>query len=114
MKLLTNPIRQKLIDNFKRNQKASGQLNLKPVVKFFGGSSATWLITELDPENQTFFGLCDPGLGFPELGSVSVRELFEVRFPPFGLPVERDRHFKASKSLSEYAKEAHQKRFIIS
>lgn len=63
------------------------------VVKFFGGSGATWWITAMDPENRTMFGLCDLGMGFPELGYVSLDELEALRFPPFGLPVERDLHF---------------------
>ncbi len=52
-----------------------------PVVKFFmpdGG--ATWLLSEIDPEYPDIaFGLCDLGMGFPELGSVSLSELLSVR-----------------------------------
>lgn len=62
-------------------------------VKFFGGSSATWWITSYDPDTRIAFGLCDLGHGYPELGSVSMDELEALRFPPFGLPVERDRYF---------------------
>ena len=38
-----------------------------------------------------FFGLVD-GLD-RELGYFSLKELMEVRFPPFGLRIERDRYF---------------------
>ena len=105
MKLLTQSLREQLIKNHNA-QLESGELDHKPVVKFFGGGAATWLITELDPESNLMFGLCDLGMGFPELGYVSLDELAAVKFPPFGLGVERDRGFKASKTLSEYASEA--------
>lgn len=114
MKLLTKPILEKLIKNFEANkERRENTIDFKPVVKFFGGSSATWLISEYDQENDEFFGLCDPGLGFPELGYVSKAELFSVKFPPFGLGVERDRHFKADKTLNEYTEIAKIKRRII-
>lgn len=61
-------------------------------VKWFGGP-ATWYITEYDPEERIAFGLCDLGMGFPELGYVSLDEVLEVRVPPFQLPIERDLWF---------------------
>ncbi len=51
------------------------------------------------------FGLCDLGLGCPDLGYGSLSELAEVR-GPFTLPVERDLHFIPAKTLSGYADEA--------
>ncbi|WP_446685751.1 DUF2958 domain-containing protein [Mesorhizobium caraganae] len=51
------------------------------------------------------FGLCDLGLGCPEIGNVSLSELAAVR-GSLDLPVERDRHFRADKPLSGYASEA--------
>lgn len=75
--------------------------NAKIIVKYFGGSAATWLITEGEPARNgdwTLYGFVT--LGFPddfepgkllwEWGYVSLRELQEIRFPPFGLGVERD------------------------
>ncbi|MCA1398403.1 MULTISPECIES: DUF2958 domain-containing protein [unclassified Bradyrhizobium] len=85
-----------------------------PVVKLFtpdGG--ATWLLTECDPdEPDLLFGLCDLGLGCPELGYVSLAEIMEVR-GRLGLPVERDLHFVADKPLSAYADEARAKGRIV-
>tara|TARA_R100000687_G_C6409539_1_gene145774 strand:- start:135 stop:323 length:189 start_codon:yes stop_codon:yes gene_type:complete len=46
---------------------------------------------------------CD--LGYPELGSVSIRELESVR-GPFGLGIERDRHWTARMTLNGYANAA--------
>ncbi len=54
------------------------------------------------------FGLCDLGMGYPELGSVRISELESVR-GRLGLPVERDLHFVTRKTLSEYADEARER-----
>jgi hypothetical protein len=82
-------------------------VDLKPVVKIFTpDAAATWLLSELDPDDQdTAFGLCDLGLGFPELGAVSLRELEALR-GKMGLPVELDAHFRPTKTISSYAAEA--------
>lgn len=79
----------------------------RPVVKLFTpDGAATWLISEIDPDDpDRLFGLCDLGLGFPELGYVSLTEITELR-GKLGLPVERDRHFVADKPMSAYAAEA--------
>ncbi len=52
-----------------------------PVVKLFTpDAGATWLLTEIDPDDHDrAFGLCDPGLGEPEIGWVSLSELATVR-----------------------------------
>jgi hypothetical protein len=56
--------------------------------------------------------LCDLGVGFPELGFVSMTELRALR-GPLGLPVERDEHFDADKPLSAYANEAREHGRIV-
>ncbi len=67
------------------------------VVKFFTpDANWTWYATEFDGED-TFFGLVD---GFEkELGYFSLKELKTIK-GAFGLPVERDMHFKPT-PLSE-------------
>ncbi|MCE4224938.1 DUF2958 domain-containing protein [Methylobacterium sp. C25] len=79
-----------------------------PVVKLFTpDGDATWLLTEIDPDDHTLaFGLCDLGLGCPELGTVDLEEITALR-GRLGLPVERDRHFGADRPLSVYAAKAH-------
>ncbi|WP_439395565.1 DUF2958 domain-containing protein [Bradyrhizobium sp. PMVTL-01] len=78
-----------------------------PVAKLFTpDAQATWLITEVDPDDpDRLFGLCDLGLGCPELGYVSLAELSELR-GPLGLPIERDAYFIPEKPLSAYAEDA--------
>jgi len=105
MKLLLKADEAKLIANAKASAEAPEGLDLFPVVKLFGGSAATWLISEMD-RNGIMYGLCDLGFGSPEMGYASYDELKAIRFKPFGLPIERDRGFKADKPLSEYAEEA--------
>jgi hypothetical protein len=80
------------------------------VVKLFcPWTGATWLLTELQPDDPDIaFGLCDLGMGCPELGCVSLMELKAVRGPG-GLTIERDLYFTADKTLSAYAAEANAK-----
>ncbi len=76
----------------------------KPVVKWFTAfGSATWLISEIDPDNMNIaFGLADLGFGSPELGDVSISELQAIR-GPLGLCVERDLHWEPELTLADYA-----------
>lgn len=84
------------------------------MVKLFTpDAGATWLLTEIDPDDHDHaFGLCDLGLGMPELGWVSLQELATVR-GRLGLPIERDLHFRAEKRLSAYARDARRAGQII-
>jgi len=117
MMLIPEKIMTQLENNGRKQETVRGtkdEIDFKPVVKLFmpdGG--ATWLLTEVDPYDPDIaFGLCDLGMGFPELGSVRLSEIKFIR-GALGLPVERDRHFKANKTLSEYAAEARRHEHII-
>ena len=78
-----------------------------PVVALFTpDAQATWLLSELDPEEPDFaFGLRDLGLGFPELGQVLLSEIAAVH-GRLGLKVERSLRFRPCKPLSRYAADA--------
>lgn len=86
----------------------------EPVVKIFDPSGgATWLITEsLPDEPNLLFGLCDLGMGMPELGYV-LRSDLESDRGEYGLPLERDLHFKAYAGISSYVRAASQFRHIV-
>ena len=88
--------------------------NPKPVVKLFNPvGAATWLIASVDPDYPDLaFGLCDLGMQCPELGSVSIEELSNYK-GPLSLGIERDLHWEANKTLSEYADEARQHQQIV-
>lgn len=92
MMLITKEIREKLEKNF-RHTEETGEIG-DVVLKLFGGGACTWLITDIDPDGDIMMGLCDLGMGCCEYGSVSLSELKSVKFPPFGLGVERDKSFK--------------------
>lgn len=84
-----------------------------PVVKLFHPlSAATWLLTELNPNDMdTAFGLCDLGLGFPELGFVSLAEIDSLK-ESYGVAVQYDPAFTAQYPLSVYAEAARHRRSI--
>jgi len=103
VKLFTKEIENALAANASADESTR-----RPVVKLFGGGACTWLISERI-DDDTLFGLCDLGMGYPELGYVSQSELEGLRFELFGglmEKVERDMYFTADKTLSEYAREA--------
>lgn len=107
--LITQADRATLVANHLRNASARDRdgrtEDLRPVVKLFTpGGAGTWLLTELDPETGTAYGLCDLGLGYPELGYVLLSEL--PTKPGRGAWVERDRHWTAKAPLSVYIEAA--------
>jgi len=112
--LFPAPIQDQLVANFRINQAGLVEIDHRPVVKLFTpDAQATWLLTELDPCKELLFGLCDLGIGFPELGYVALPELVCLR-GPLGLPVERDRFFEAGKPLSVYVEEARAAGAVVS
>ena len=102
MKLLTKTQCARLLANGRDRDR-----DHRPVVKFFDPTgAATWLFTELDPEDgDTLFGLADLGSGSPELGYSSLAEIALMR-SRFGLGIERDLYFAAKHSLSVYTEAA--------
>lgn len=113
MMLFTREQRELLLANGRFSREREN-FDPHPVVKLFTpDAGATWLITELDPDDASIaFGLCDLGLGAPELGCVSLDEIAAVK-GPLGLAVERDLHFVAKQPVSAYAEEARQAGRII-
>jgi len=102
MRLIPDDLRARLLANG-----ANREVDHVPVLKLFDPTgAATWLITEMDPEEpDLLFGLCDLGMGFPELGSVSLAELESVK-GRLGLGIERDLDFVGRFPLSAYAEAA--------
>lgn len=110
--LITKADRKQLLANAANPDKES----IKPVIKIFNPyGAATWLISEMDPEdNDRLFGLCDLGLGLPELGYVSHHELDTARpLRVDGIYLERDRWFTADKTLAAYANDARIKGRVV-
>ena len=107
MDLITPDLRQQLLANA-RSSREKVHFDPHPAVKWFNPcGAATWLIAELNPDDEDMaYGLCDLGMGTPELGHVSVRELASIRLMGGALRIERDLYWKATKPLSEYARMA--------
>ena len=107
MDLITAELRECLLANG-RAARDNPDFDPMPVLKWFNPcGAATWLITELDPDDPDHaYGLCDLGMGFPELGHVSVSELQSIRLLGGALGIERDLHWRPDKPLSDYARQA--------
>lgn len=118
MEILPQSILDQLAANGRENQTrieaGEDTIDHPPVVKLFTpDGSATWLLGETDPEDPDIaFGLCDLGLGYPELGSVRLSVLKAHR-GRLGLPIERDLHFEANATLSTYAERAREAGGIV-
>jgi hypothetical protein len=102
--LITDDIKAKLLENGARVLNEP-DFDPEPVVKLFTpDAGATWLIAAMYPDDEDIlYGLCDMGVGSPEIGDVSLEELKGIR-GKVGLPVERDLGFKAKMNLSAYAR----------
>lgn len=113
MQLLLDHHRQALLANGRRSA-AGEDIDPFPVVKLFTpDAGATWLLTDLDPEDPDIgFGLCDLGLGHPELGTVRLGEIEALR-GRLRLPVERNTAFRASGPLSAYVIAARRYQSIV-
>lgn len=76
-----------------------------PVAKLFTPDThAIWLLATLDPaDGDTAWGLCDVGIGMPELGTIRLSDLASI-VGPLNRPVLRDRYFQPARTLSEYTR----------
>jgi hypothetical protein len=106
MMLLTKALREQLLENGRRQAAVKGtsdEIDFPPVVKLFNPcGAATWLLTEIDPDDETVaWGLCDLGMSCPEFGTVSLTELASYR-NGLGLGIERDLYFTARGPISAY------------
>jgi len=108
MELYTKPQFEQLLANGRAAAIGPEEnVSCRPVVKWFTPfSAATWLISEIDPDDHDIaFGLADLGMGCPELGSIYIPELKALK-GPMGLGVERDLHWRPTQSLVDYASQA--------
>jgi hypothetical protein len=100
--LITNEQRAQLLANG-RTRAADAQADLWPVVRLFTPDAhATWLLVALDPaDGDTAWGLCDVGIGMPELDTIKLSDLAAI-VGPNQLPVRRDLYFQSVRPMSEY------------
>ena len=100
--LITDEQRAQLLANG-HARATDAQTDLWPVVRLFTPDAhATWLLAALNPaDGDTAWGLCDVGIGMPELGTIRLSDLAAI-LGPDQLPVRRDLHFHAMRPMSEY------------
>jgi hypothetical protein len=92
MKLLTSEVIKQFEKHPLGSQEGKGE-DAKVLVKFFGGYSYTFLVTEAEKQangDWLLYGLTTLDGRYWEWGDTLFSEIVSVRFPPFGLPVERD------------------------
>lgn len=105
MSLLSASQRQQLQANTAARARGES-LDPFPVVKLYTpDAGAVWLLTEMDEDGDRAYGICDAGLGQPELGHVSIAALERMRGPR-GLAVAADPHFKPRQPLTVYFAQA--------
>ena len=92
MKIITKEIEKAFLKQGDTSQKE--MKDIKIVVKLFGGGACSWYLYEkLDADiYMAFVNLGDPEMS--ECGYVSMQELENIKFPPFGLGIERDMYFE--------------------
>lgn len=93
MKLITKAIQAKLDKNFAEHNDSDIPLKL-----FNASGGQTWLITQMEPDGDIMWGLCDLGFGCVEYGTVSLSEMLETqRQMGYRFMLERDLHWRGGK-----------------
>ena len=105
MSLITDEQRAQMLGH--GTARARGEaIDPHPVVKLYTlDAGGVWLLTDLDADGDRAYGLCDAGIGAPQLGHVSLEALDAMRGPR-GMRVVADPHFRPRQSLSAYASDA--------
>ncbi|MCP4414797.1 MAG: DUF2958 domain-containing protein [Gammaproteobacteria bacterium] len=93
MKHLTTPEFTKLFDEYPLYSQEQNKDPLIIAKLFDAFGSATWFLTEFNPDDNTAFCYVT-GLSYDEWGYVSLTELEEIKHKTFGIPrIERDLYF---------------------
>jgi hypothetical protein len=111
MHLFTRAQYEQLLRNASQEQREKDHI---PVVKLhLPGTGCAWLLTELDPDDPLrAFGLCDLGMGFPELGYVDLSKIASLKLP-LNVTLQQDESFTGKCPLSVYASAARACGFIL-
>lgn len=96
--LITKEIAKKLPSLYTNEDKSAAETKV-PLKLFNPCGSATWYITEMNPESGLMFGYVT-GVDYPELGYTDFNELKAVRLR-FGMKIERDMHWDSNNTLAE-------------
>lgn len=110
MKLLTKEIENLFTKYDYRSQDETPLMEKRVIAKYFNPYGVgTWIILECvektEDNDYILYGLCSLGYGY-ELGNVSLRELQELKIPPFGLHIERDLYLPKNCKVKDLIKES--------
>jgi len=92
MKIITKAIEKAFEKQGDTSQKSMSEIKI--VMKLFGGGAFSWYLYEkLDDDTyMAFVNLGDSEMA--ECGAISLSEIMAIKFPPFGLGIERDMYFE--------------------
>jgi uncharacterized protein (UPF0254 family) len=100
MKLFTRDIDKKLFAQYPKGASLENQV---VVAKIFNPySSGRWYLLNSDPSEPDYLWAIVQINGEPETGSVSRKQLENIRVKPFNLPLERDLYFSPINALELY------------
>ena len=101
MKILTKEVIKKLEST--KPYDGDSSMDAKVIIKLFGGSNCTWLITSAEKVDGDYicYGYANLGYGY-EYGPFSLNEIMRVKFPPFNETVERDLHLPKNAKVSDF------------
>ncbi|MBS1778034.1 MAG: DUF2958 domain-containing protein [Bacteroidetes bacterium] len=101
MLIIDKETREKLLENGKPENRDQDH---PPVVQIsILSTDCVWLLSDLDPDAENIaFGLCDLGMGFPELGYVDLNEIAELSMSASVMPIIFVNKINATHQLTTY------------
>ena len=109
MKLFTKEIDRKLFAQFPKGSDLKSQVVVAKIFNPYG--RGRWYLLNSDPDDPDYLWAIVEMGGLVEVGSVSRKELENVRVKPFNLPLERDLGF-SQRNAEEIFKGVQQGRFF--
>jgi hypothetical protein len=100
MKLFTRDIDKKLFAQYQRGASLENQVVVAKIFNPYG--AGRWYLLNSDPSDPDYLWAIVQINGEPETGSVSRKQLENIRVKPFNLPLERDLYFSPINALELY------------
>ena len=100
MKLFTRDIDKKLFAQYPKGSSLENQVVVAKIFNPYG--AGRWYLLNSDPSDPDYLWAIVQINGEPETGSVSRKQLENIRVKPFNLPLERDLYFSPINALELY------------
>jgi hypothetical protein len=112
-KMIPEEIRTRMIQNALECQEGIAKDHAPEIKLFTKYGKGIWLLSELDQTNNIAFGICDLGLGEPELSYVSIEHLESIKHARLRVPmIEPDKLFAPKYPMSVYLEAARKNKRI--